>query len=70
MILLSFACALTEDIAITPSELVHRTTLRLPGDFYDPSVNNFYDSSVKINYPRLYIKKFEYKSKTKRDIIT
>ena len=37
-ILLGFRCALKEDIDATPAELVYGTTLRLPGDFYDPSV--------------------------------
>ena len=37
-ILLDFNCAFKKDIDATPAELVYGTTLRLPGDFYDPSV--------------------------------
>ena len=62
---MSFRCALKEDIDATSAELVYGTTLRLPGDFYDPS--------VKTNDLRLYVKKLrEYMIllKSKRDIFT
>lgn len=48
-ILLGFRACLKEDINASPAELVYGTTLRLPGDFFDPS--------IRILDPHVYVEK-------------
>ena len=56
LILLGIRTALKEDISSTAAEMVYGTTIRLPGEFINPSQTTLPDSSEFINQLRAHMR--------------